>query len=175
MWNIACPLCALHLHYTKDFQKNTKENIDNSDMSVLGHILFNFFLYHVWIPEILTVYLTPMLIYLSSSYVIWHACQICHKCDIWPLWHEFRMTYDDDKYVNMGVKRSVRILAIQPWYWKLLKLQLNDPKLTYRYYQYFSENPLYNVSVMRTVDKQYFTLVSTEVPPDIPHYLHESK
>ena len=51
-----------------------------------------------------------------------HTCQICHIWHIWHIWHTWHLAYDMYKYVNMGVKRSVRTSGMQPTILYILKI-----------------------------------------------------
>ena len=65
--------------------------------------------------------LTPILTYLYMLNVICRLCHLCQKCHKWHIRHAFYTTYDIHKYVNMGVKRSVRTSGMQLFKVKYLK------------------------------------------------------
>ena len=62
-----------------------------------------------FIPEVLTILLTPILKYICKSNVIYVKYV---KYDIYDMYGA--LTYTICMYVNMGVKRSVRTSGLQP-------------------------------------------------------------
>ena len=83
------------------------------------------------IPEVLMLLLTPILKYICMPNERCHVCHICHKWHIWHIWHTWHMAFDMHIYVNMGVKRSVRTLGMQPTILDILQNCFQGRKLKY--------------------------------------------
>ena len=63
--------------------------------------------------------------------------QLCHIWHIWHIWHTWHLAYDIYKYVNMGLKRSVRASGIQPTILNILQNYFYGQKLKYPDSSYF--------------------------------------
>ena len=50
---------------------------------------------------------------LVNAKFLCHMCHLCQKCQNCHFWHVLHMTNIVDKYVNMGVKRSLRTSGMQ--------------------------------------------------------------
>ena len=86
--------------------------------SEFGHLkLLNLFkrcfMALVFIPEVLTDLLTPILPYLYLTCVRWHMRQIWHFWHFWHKWRIWHLPFVMVRYGNMGVKRSVRTSGMQ--------------------------------------------------------------
>ena len=102
----------------------------------------------VFIPEVLTDLLTPILPYLYLTCVRWHMRQIWHFWHFWHKWHIWYLTFVMSSYGNMGVKRGVLTSGTQTNALKQLVHRFNGLKFKNTDFRdfplYFLRFPLYN-------------------------------
>ena len=103
----------------------------------------------VFIPEVLTDLLTPILPYLYLTCVRWHMRQIWYFWHFWHKWRIWHPAFIMVIYGNMGVKRSVRTSGMQTNDIKHILNMFNSLKCQNTDFQnfplYFLKFPLYNV------------------------------
>ena len=87
----------MHLKYTKEILKITKENIGQRDFSVFTPFQWLYMWFGIvgCIPEVHTFLLTPLLSYMII------ICYIYHIRHIWHIWHKLKKWRNDIHHMTL--------------------------------------------------------------------------